>query len=980
LVGVLVSALLTSRTPVYAIEQTRGGKQPPFALKPAQSLLVDDLGDPVFRPASKLPAGSSSLLTLPDTLPPIVLALSNDIAAPAASAGKPGDAISTDYPSLRILELRPFPSAYRKMAPNARTETPDGLVLSPELTLRSLRDGEGGRNSADDDGGVLSPEFISLKIFELTAPSPQGRRKSPSGRSHPPLSLMLSKEITTLRTRRGSDTETAGSSPEVFLNPDFVSLKIFQVSIRPSTPKEKISTRKQPGAAETRLALAEGLTLKDTPSLVAASGKSSPAIASSPRLPAESTKASPADTDSRGTPFRPAGTPEDVKIARSYPPKEDVEEPAPDTPVPFEAVRPGPSSSVSSQAAKPGESIPDLESVLGGWTLPPIRWGGTTASNFSWNTSDTTSSFNNVQTTNLRASSYIYQPWYAQVSGELGFASSSSTGTSKASAETATDTSVSNKVSTSSTTINYGGNLSLFPQSRFPFQGYFQASNGSAKTSSTEASSQQTTSMRLGGTQSWRPETGNDSVSGGYDYSSLKAGTTTSLVNAFQATGSTILGDHNLSGTGRYSTTSGDVAGQGSNLFNVSGSHSWRDSEYEDLNIASFANFSNSQINIIANNTQTANASQLMQLGSSATWIPDEDIPLTVQGGGSFLTTTTTSSNTTGTASDAGAANLTSINGFSSAQYRFNKNVAGSLGLTFFQTQAGTTNLFASGQNAQLNYTDDPIQIGDFNYNWSTSGGASNQFTSTGAGSTSLSGSANQSINRSFQLDEYNSIAVTANQGVSMSNTSNRGAGTGTGGSSSNLTNTALSHSLGAAWRIGIGQRIMGMVSATGTDSLGIGAIASHSRSLTTTGNLQALISNNQSIGANVNFNISQQLSIPTTTASEGTSSTTTTSSAPTNPTTMSGSGGINYSHRNPFGIYNLAYTANAQANSSQTNLRVVSGDPNALSWQTSWVFQQNLSYRLGRIQFGASSSFAILNGKTNASYLIMMSRDIGDL
>jgi hypothetical protein len=57
----------------------------------------------------------------------------------------------------------------------------------------------------------------------------------------------------------------------------------------------------------------------------------------------------------------------------------------------------------------------------------------------------------------------------------------------------------------------------------------------------------------------------------------------------------------------------------------------------------------------------------------------------------------------------------------------------------------------------------------------------------------------------------------------------------------------------------------------------------------------------------------------------------------------------------------------------------VVSGDPDALAWQTGQVLRQNADYRLGRLTFRATSTFARLNGKYNASVFFMFSREIGD-
>jgi hypothetical protein len=64
----------------------------------------------------------------------------------------------------------------------------------------------------------------------------------------------------------------------------------------------------------------------------------------------------------------------------------------------------------------------------------------------------------------------------------------------------------------------------------------------------------------------------------------------------------------------------------------------------------------------------------------------------------------------------------------------------------------------------------------------------------------------------------------------------------------------------------------------------------------------------------------------------------------------------------------------------TETNLRVVSGDPNSLPWQTGTVFQQNLDYRVGRLNFRGTAAVSRQNGKENASVFFMMNRDFGGL
>jgi hypothetical protein len=169
----------------------------------------------------------------------------------------------------------------------------------------------------------------------------------------------------------------------------------------------------------------------------------------------------------------------------------------------------------------------------------------------------------------------------------------------------------------------------------------------------------------------------------------------------------------------------------------------------------------------------------------------------------------------------------------------------------------------------------------------------------------------------------------------------------------------------------------MGMLSATFSDSIATGNFPGHLRSLSAQGNIQTQLSGRSSLTANLNVVLSQQLSNPevTQTATPDVPASTTNNSG----STLNGSAQVSYAHRNPFNIANLIYTATFQANASQTNLRLISGDPDALAWQTGQVLRQNADYRLGRLTFRATSTFARLNGKNNASVFLMVGREIGD-
>jgi len=256
---------------------------------------------------------------------------------------------------------------------------------------------------------------------------------------------------------------------------------------------------------------------------------------------------------------------------------------------------------------------------------------------------------------------------------------------------------------------------------------------------------------------------------------------------------------------------------------------------------------------------------------------------------------------------------------------------------------------------------------GQYSYNWGAGGGISNQTISGGASNRNLSAQVQHSLLRNISLNQADAITLNASQSFARLSDS-------TSGQSDILTHTA-----GASWRAGFGERSMGMLSATFSDSIATGNFPGHLRSLSAQGNMQTQLSSRSSLTANLNVVLSQQLGtkqftqtatnpafIPALTSNDGGS-------------TLNGSVQVGYAHRNPFDIANLIYTATFQANASQTNLRLISGDPNALASQTGKVFQQNADYRLGRLTLRATNSFVSLNGKYNVSLFFTIGREIGD-
>ncbi len=620
----------------------------------------------------------------------------------------------------------------------------------------------------------------------------------------------------------------------------------------------------------------------------------------------------------------------------------------PEAPLPFDRVE-APPVRRGQAPASIAQELPDLSGES--WRMAPIRWGGTSAStlnSFKENNGIGTRSVTEMLT--LRTASHIYQPWFAQVNGNLGVLSGTTRRTLPSNFSAPSD-------DVRTTSLTYGGSLNLFPLSRFPLQAYLDKSDSRA---SGNAIGTQFTSTRLGLRQSYRPPIGNENYAVSYDRSAISADIGHSVVNALQGNYSASLADHSLSANTRFSRNTGGINGEASRLFSAFGSHVWR---VEDgLSVSSTANVSDQQIRYLSSGILSMNNNRLLQANSTFTWLPDEDLPLTVIGGANLLSTETTT--------DTGSSQLSNLGGFAGLTYRFSNRLTGNGNLQILQSNSGSTKRLLAGGNGALSYSGEPLVLGNFNYNWNAGTNIGFQSVTGGASNQTVSGQFGHSLNRSIVFSPENAVSLNLGQGVSLASSSQAGA------------STTLSHSGGVSWRLGYTERITGMFSAVLSDNLSTGQYSGHYRTFSLNGNGLAQLSRRASITANANISWSQQQQQQPQNGQPPQNIQQLQLGSQiynTNQSQWNGSASLGYNHFNPFGVANLTYSANVVYSSSQVNQRIVNGDPNALSWQVSRALQQRALYRIGRLNFQALATLATVNGKKNASIFFQVSRDFGD-
>ena len=635
------------------------------------------------------------------------------------------------------------------------------------------------------------------------------------------------------------------------------------------------------------------------------------------------------------------GMPAMVQAAQDAPVSPQATNPGsysePESPVPFDTVRGLPPRSGAALTGMVEDTLPDPGGE--GWQLAPIRWGGNTSSLLNAFRDDLGGqTLNNTQTVNLRTASHIYQPWFAQVNGNVGLLTS---------AATRNGTGGENSSSSRSTAINYGGSLNLFPLSRFPLQAYLD--RGDSRASANDTGSAFKTS-RLGLRQSYRPETGTDSYSFSYDRSTVEAEIARSSVDSLQGNYSVSLEQHSVSLGTRYSRNQAGLTGESSRTFGLNGAHTWRYDE--TLSVSSSAYFNNQEIQYLSGDILSLNRSRLIQATTGFTWLPDEDMPLTVTGSANLLATSTDT-----TLDSSRLANVGGLLGFT---YRLSQRLTAAGNFQISQTSNGGIRQSLLSGNGLLSYSGEPLTFGNYFYNWNASGSVAAQSLSGTGSVQSQSGQVGHSLNRSIAFSEGNVLNLTASQGVSATSSGQSGsAGT-------------LSHSAGVSWRLGYGSNITGLFSAMAADNLTGGEFSSHYRTFNLNGNGLLQLSRRASLTAYANLAWSQQrqpqpeLQLGSQLFNVGSSQ-------------WTGSASLGYQNARALDIQNLSYSASVQLTTTGTDRGIFAVGANNLNRQQSTSLQNRLDYRLGRVNFQLLGSLASLNGKKSALVFFQMNRDFGD-
>lgn len=152
------------------------------------------------------------------------------------------------------------------------------------------------------------------------------------------------------------------------------------------------------------------------------------------------------------------------------------------------------------------------------WVIPPIRWNGSLSYDLRMtHAPQEGNTRTQLVTGNLGLRTFIYQPWLAVVSGNVGLTNSwTSQDGPPGSGAFGTDASLHEQLRSRQQFLTGSARVDVFPQSRFPFEAHIDRND--SRVGGGLASSVDYSTTRFGFSQRYRPVNGIWNVSGGYDH------------------------------------------------------------------------------------------------------------------------------------------------------------------------------------------------------------------------------------------------------------------------------------------------------------------------------------------------------------------------------------------------------------------------------------------------------------------------------
>ena len=573
----------------------------------------------------------------------------------------------------------------------------------------------------------------------------------------------------------------------------------------------------------------------------------------------------------------------------------------------------------------------------GTWSMPPVQIGGEVSYNVKRENFDGINYMRSglMTTFKARTDTYIWQPWFARVNGNLWVSKS-------------TDSNESGSMASNGASVMVTGRaqLSVLPISKYPFEAHFERNDSRVSSDLTVANGY--SSQRYGFTQHFYHPQGDAMV--GWDRNTqTSADTGGDLQDSLQLQISNRLEGHQLQFNGSRAANRREMTGESAKQANLSVLDNYDPNP--SVSVMSLANVSSSNLNL----QQGEFNSRTAQVSSNLFWRP-VDQNMTVNAGARFFSMETGSTGFAHFGDTLGSRAL-AFNANVGVNYEFNRFTRLNAGLNVNVMENGNVNSTHIMESLGASYQPDDIDFGVARYNWGLSASASNR--SGGDDSESnLTLQFSHRLSRSFKLDSGSTISVDAGQSLSVMSTNGNSNGanqtmTNQMGSTKQLTQNGslswdLSHQAGAA-----------LIRLSASDSRALDGNQEYFQLINIQASSSLPTSGYSSWTGNLTLQASRQgnnNAAPNTASNRG--------------TFKSAGGALNYQNRRLFGVRNLRFGSDLRLN-LQSLQSLQSQQSQQLPFesrtnQEAAAWSNSIDYSIGRTQVRLNAMVARNNAVKN--------------
>ncbi len=584
---------------------------------------------------------------------------------------------------------------------------------------------------------------------------------------------------------------------------------------------------------------------------------------------------------------------------------------------------------------KPEQALPTEKPRTKYRLIWPLRWHGVVSYTYRSENLDNQQLDSQYLTLQLNAASFIWRPWFAQVSGGLGI-----------SKDTASGGGQQGTVRSNSDMWSANAQLSALPLSRFPLTAHFDRTD-----STTEylLVGSQYVSTRYGFTQRYRPLRSKTKYM--FNYEGAQQERLNGITDTFNGVAMEVnhqMEEHRFDFHGNLTQNSSSDGLLDSTYQNWRGRHyHTRGSWFSIDNLLSFSEYQNTTTSVLRGAQQTQN--RMVQLNSLASWRPEDKINVT---GGVRISDLNYS-----TSAATNNQNLTAY-AYVGGTYSLNRHTTVNGIVSLSQSQSLNRTIQQSTQTLGASYRPDPIPLGEVRYQWFTSGSASNRIGSaSGVQGLAVNGQhytvqLGHSLDRRYQFSPTSMLMLNGFQHLNQNYDTQ----------TYDVVNAY--HGASASWQLGRGE-MSSYFRVSASDGRNVSGPEMVYQMVNFQASLNRLWGSRSSLMGHLTIQATKQV----------------TANTPDQGYSLSNSGDITYMNRRLLGVPRLRFLS--QFKVSQNNY-AADQDPNALSpalrdtETLSW--ENRMDYSVGLTGLSLIHQIAEINGTMRDLVQFRILRQFGDL